>query len=119
MGAQELSTMIRYGYKPIIFLMNNGAYTIEVQIHDGPYNVINHWHYADLVNVFNGKNGKARAFKAPTHQALLDAIQEAKQADTLCFIEVILDKDDCNKNLLAWGARVAAYNSRPPKQPQI
>lgn len=115
MSAQELSTMIRYGYKPIIFLMNNGAYTIEVQIHDGPYNVINDWHYADLIRVFNGKNGKALAFKAPTHQALLDAIQEAKQADTLCFIEVILDKDDCNKNLLEWGARVAAYNSRPPR----
>lgn len=115
MSAQELSTMIRYGYKPIIFLMNNGSYTIEVQIHDGPYNVINHWQYADLVNVFRGENDKARAFKAPTHQALLDAIQEAQKTDALCFIEVILDKDDCNKNLLEWGARVAAYNGRPPR----
>lgn len=115
MSAQELSTMIRYGFKPIIFLMNNGSYTIEVQIHDGPYNVINHWRYADLVNVFNGENGKARAFKVPTHQALLDAIQEAQKTDALCFIEVILDKDDCNKNLLEWGARVAAYNGRPPR----
>lgn len=115
MGAQELSTLIRYGYNPIIFLMNNGAYTIEVQIHDGPYNVINHWHYADLVHVFNGDHGQARAFKASTHQALLDVIEEAKKLDVLCFIEVTLDKDDCNKSLLEWGARVAAYNSRPPR----
>lgn len=115
MSAQELSTMIRYGYKPIIFLMNNGSYTIEVQIHDGPYNVINSWHYADLVNVFKGENNKARAYRAQTHQALLDAIHEAKNTDALCFIEVILDKDDCNKSLLEWGARVAAYNSRPPR----
>ncbi len=115
MGAQEISTLIRYGFKPIIFLMNNAAYTIEVQIHDGPYNVINNWHYADLVNFFNGKELKARAFKASTHQELLDVIKEAKKADCLCFIEVILDKDDCNKNLLEWGARVAAYNNRPPR----
>jgi len=115
MGAQEVSTLIRYGFKPIIFLMNNAAYTIEVQIHDGPYNVINNWHYADLVNVFNGEAYKARAFKASTHKELLDVIKEAKKADALCFIEVILDKDDCNKHLLEWGARVAAYNNRPPR----
>lgn len=115
MSAQEISTLIRYGYKPIIFLMNNASYTIEVQIHDGIYNVINNWHYADLVGVFNGEHGKARAFKAPTFQSLLDAIEEAQKTDALCFIEVILDKDDCNKNLLEWGARVATYNSRPPR----
>ncbi|KTD61715.1 thiamine pyrophosphate-binding protein [Legionella spiritensis] len=115
MSAQEISTLIRYGFKPIIFLMNNAAYTIEVQIHDGPYNVINNWHYSKLIEVFNGEKGTAKAFRAPTHQALLDAIREAVQSDTLCFIEVILDKDDCNKNLLEWGARVAAYNSRPPR----
>ena len=115
MGAQELSTMIRYGFKPIIFLMNNAVYTIESQIHDGIYNVINNWNYADLVTVFNGEHSKARAFKASTNQALLDAIHEARQSDTLCFIEVILDKDDCNKNLLEWGARVGAYNNRPPR----
>jgi pyruvate decarboxylase len=115
MSAQEVSTLIRYDYKPIIFLMNNASYTIEVQIHDGPYNVINNWHYATLVEVFNGDHGTARAFKAGTHQELLTAIAEAQKADTLCFIEVFLDKDDCNKNLLDWGARVAAYNSRPPR----
>lgn len=115
MSAQEISTLIRYGYKPIIFLMNNASYTIEVQIHDGPYNVINNWHYADLVNAFNGEQMNARAFKAPTHQALLDAIAEAEKTDALCFIEVFLDKDDCNKNLLEWGARVASYNGRAPR----
>ncbi|MDI1351188.1 MAG: thiamine pyrophosphate-dependent enzyme, partial [bacterium] len=115
MSAQEISTLVRYGFKPIIFLMNNASYTIEVQIHDGPYNVINNWNYADLIGVFNGEHGTARAFKAGTHQTLLDAIAAAEQSDTLCFIEVILDKDDCNKNLLEWGARVATYNGRLPR----
>lgn len=32
--------MLRYGSNAVIFLINNGAYTIEVEIHDGPYNII-------------------------------------------------------------------------------
>jgi TPP-dependent 2-oxoacid decarboxylase len=31
MTAQEVSTMLRYRLNPIIFLINNGAYTIEVR----------------------------------------------------------------------------------------
>jgi TPP-dependent 2-oxoacid decarboxylase len=31
------------GANPLIFLINNGGYTIEVEIHDGPYNVIHTW----------------------------------------------------------------------------
>lgn len=114
MSAQEVSTMVRYGFKPIIFLMNNASYTIEVQIHDGPYNVINQWNYADLVHAFNGKQTGAKGYKVTNNQELLDAIADAKATDALCFIEVMLDKDDCNKNLLSWGARVANYNGRKP-----
>ncbi|KAI9096279.1 hypothetical protein K1719_025998 [Acacia pycnantha] len=43
--AQDISTMIRCGQKSIIFLINNGGYTTEVKIHDGPYNVIKNWDY--------------------------------------------------------------------------
>ena len=50
--AQEVSTMIRYGASPVIFLINNGGYTIEVEIHDGPYNTIMNWDYARLLPVF-------------------------------------------------------------------
>ncbi|KAH9701801.1 Pyruvate decarboxylase 1 [Citrus sinensis] len=35
--------------KNIIFLINNGNYTIQVEIHDGPYNVIENWNYTGLV----------------------------------------------------------------------
>ncbi len=116
MSAQELSTLIRYDFKPIIFLMNNASYGIEVQIHDGPYNVINNWQYKDLVSVFNGESHRAKSFKVTTYQELLDVMHALPKLDCLCFIEVILGKDDCNKNLLDWGARVATYNSRPPRQ---
>ncbi|RZC63722.1 hypothetical protein C5167_025498 [Papaver somniferum] len=37
--AQDISTMSRCEQNTVIFLINNGGYTIEVEIHDGPYNV--------------------------------------------------------------------------------
>ena len=114
--AQEISTMIRYGMKPIIFLINNGGYTIEVEIHDGPYNNINNWNYARLIDVFNGQDGNGWATKATTDTELDAAIEKAVAHDGLSFIEVVIDRDDCNKNLLRWGNRVARNNGRPPRR---
>lgn len=111
--AQEVSTMIRYDTNPIIFLINNGGYTIEVEIHDGPYNTIKNWDYSKLVDVFGAGEGKAWGCKATTEGELDKAIEEAKGRDGLCFIEVTIDRDDCNVNLLRWGNHVARNNGRP------
>lgn len=56
--AQDISTMLRCGQKSIIFLINNGGYTIEVEIHDGPYNVIKNWNYTGLVDAIHNGEGK-------------------------------------------------------------
>ncbi|KAG4947200.1 hypothetical protein JHK87_043207 [Glycine soja] len=50
--------MIRCGQKIIIFLINNGGYTIEVEIHDGPYNVIKNWDYTRFVDTIHNGQGK-------------------------------------------------------------
>ena len=55
--AQDVSTMMRYGQKTILFLINNGGYTIEVEIHDGPYNVIHNWDYTAMVEAINHGQG--------------------------------------------------------------
>ena len=49
-------------------------------------------------------------------EELIEAIETATGAkkDCLCFIEVIVHKDDTSKELLEWGSRVSAANSRPP-----
>lgn len=49
-------------------------------------------------------------------EELVEAIETATDAkkDCLCFIEVIAHKDDTSKELLEWGSRVSAANSRPP-----
>jgi TPP-dependent 2-oxoacid decarboxylase len=113
--AQELSTMIRYGANPIIFLINNGGYTIEVEIHDGPYNTIKNWDYAGLVDVFSAGEGNAWSRRVRTTGELDAAIAEAIGHDGLALIEVMIDRDDCSKNLLEWGGLVAKNNSRPPR----
>lgn len=42
------------------------------------------------------------------------AIEKALAHGGLSLIEVIIDRDDCSKELLEWGSRVSANNSRPP-----
>ncbi|KAG5069089.1 hypothetical protein JHK85_001466 [Glycine max] len=114
--AQDVSTMLRNEQKTIIFLINNGGYTIEVEIHDGPYNVIKNWNYTGLVDAIHNGEGKCWTTKVTCEEELVEAIQTATgdKKDCLCFIEVIVHKDDTSKELLEWGSRVCAANGRPP-----
>ena len=119
MAAQEVSTMIRYGIRPIIFLINNNGYTIEVEIHDGPYNNIKNWQYAKLIEIFNANDGNGKSAVATTVGELKNAIIQAEKHDGLFFIEIVVDRHDCNKNLLKWGSYVANFNGRPPDIQQV
>ncbi|KAK9013878.1 hypothetical protein V6N11_005058 [Hibiscus sabdariffa] len=114
--AQDISTMMRCEQKSIIFLINNGGYTIEVEIHDGPYNVIKNWNYTGLVDAIHNGEGNCWTKKVKCEEELLEAIEIAtgEKKDFLCFIEVLVHKDDTSKELLEWGSRVCAANSRPP-----
>lgn len=115
--AQDVSTMLRCGQKSIIFLINNGGYTIEVEIHDGPYNVIKNWDYTGLVDAIHNGQGRCWTARVATEEELTAAIATATgddRKDCLCFIEVVVHKDDTSKELLEWGSRVSAANSRPP-----
>jgi TPP-dependent 2-oxoacid decarboxylase len=113
--AQEVSTMIRTEVNPILFVINNGGYTIEVEIHDGPYNTIKNWHYAGLMKVFNAEDGQGWGTRATTEGELDVAIAKALQQSGPCLIEVVIDRDDCSKTLLEWGGHVAKNNGRPPR----
>jgi pyruvate decarboxylase/indolepyruvate decarboxylase len=100
MTAQELSTLLRYDLKPIIFLINNDGYTIERDIHGEkmPYNDIQRWNYHKLPEVF-GNNRES--LKVSTEEELETALQKAEQdRGSLAFIEVVMDKMDNPENLL-------------------
>ncbi|QNT77602.1 alpha-keto acid decarboxylase family protein [Entomobacter blattae] len=114
--AQEVAQMIRNNLPVIIFLLNNNGYTIEVKIHDGPYNRIKNWDYAGIIAAFNAQDGEGKGLKAGTGKELEEAIKIAvanKKGPTL--IECALDSEDCATTLVKWGKLVAKANSRPRK----
>lgn len=74
MTAQDVSTMLRCGQRTIIFLINNGGYTIEVEIHDGPYNVIKNWNYTGLVDAIHNGEGKCWTTKVSTEAHYTDLL---------------------------------------------
>eukprot|EP00878_Enallax_costatus_P014074 GHUV01014718.1.p1 GENE.GHUV01014718.1~~GHUV01014718.1.p1 ORF type:complete len:327 (+),score=50.39 GHUV01014718.1:535-1515(+) len=115
MTAQDVSTMIRFQANPIILLINNKGYTIEIEIHDGPYNIIQNWDYTGMVEaLWNGK-GKLYTAKVNTEPELVHALSTALQKkDHVCFLELQIDTHDCSKELLEFGARVANANGRGP-----
>lgn len=101
--AQEISSMLYYGCKPIIFVLNNNGYTIEkylnVKTEDQTYNNIPQWSYTKLAEAFGGD-----AFTAivRTNGELEQAINKAdnERAVRLCIIEMIVqDPMDAPENM--------------------
>jgi indolepyruvate decarboxylase len=91
--AQELSTILRHDHKPVIFLINNGGYTIE-RGYLGKmeaYNDIANWAYADLPKVFR-RGTSARSFVVRTSNDLHEVLSAPN--DTMIFVESIMDPHD-------------------------
>lgn len=103
---QDLSTIIRHGLKPIIFLINNDGYTIERVITDRSYNDIQPWHYHKLVEVFGGGLG----LDVRTEGELEMALEQASAADGLSFIEIHTGRFDCPESLRSAGRAMAKTN---------
>jgi len=127
-SAQELSTILRHDHKPVIFLINNGGYTIERGYlgKAEPYNDVARWAYAELPKVFR-PDTSARSFVVRSVGDLQDVL--ATPNDTLIFVESIMDAYDApaavtissNKGAeLDYGPRGPQYREgsqlRPPGQ---
>jgi indolepyruvate decarboxylase len=91
--AQELSTILRHGHKPGIFLINNGGYTIERGYlgRTESYNDIANWSYADLPKVLR-RDTSARSFVVKTSRNLQEALSTPN--DTMICVESIMDPHD-------------------------
>lgn len=108
--AQEISTVIRHKLSPVVFLINNDGYTIERVIHGSRmiYNDIQPWNYSELPKVF-GNN--AFSTKVHTEKELDQALKQVDEnRDKMCFIELVMDKDDCPENLAKLGKACEAKN---------
>ncbi|KAL8844398.1 MAG: hypothetical protein Q9205_001217 [Flavoplaca limonia] len=114
--AQEVSTMIRQGLKPIIFLINNEGYTIERYIHgfEAPYNDIQPWKYADLIKSFGGTSENSKTYQVKTKQEAEDLFndKEFAKADKLQFVEMFMPKEDAPKALKLTAEASAKNNAK-------
>ncbi|MGG2028891.1 thiamine pyrophosphate-binding protein [Gottfriedia sp. S16(2024)] len=117
--AQEISSMLYYGCKPIIFVLNNDGYTIEkylnVKTKNQKYNKIPRWSYTKLAEAFGGN-----AFTAivSTNGELEQAINQAEIecSERLCIIEMIvkdpLDAPENMKKMYKYLEKQAIHNSQ-------
>jgi indolepyruvate decarboxylase len=114
--AQEVSTILRHDYKPVIFLINNGGYLIE-RCYLGKtsrFNDVANWDYADLPKVFR-PDTTARSFVVKTVADLEKALRAPN--DTLIFIESIMDPFDAPTAVIESGNNGADidYGPRGPQ----
>ncbi|MFD2013195.1 alpha-keto acid decarboxylase family protein [Acinetobacter vivianii] len=108
---QELSTIIRHGLKPIIFLLNNGGYTIERLImgENAAYNDIQNWHYTEIPGVFNGKH-QYKSCVVETAGQLKQTLDMMHQFDGLTFIELKLPAMDAPLSLKKFASVIARFD---------
>lgn len=114
--AQELSTILRHDYKPVIFLINNGGYTVE-RCYLGKtsrFNDVATWAYADLPRVFR-PDTTARSFVVKTVADLQEALSAPN--DSLIFIESVMDPYDAPAGVIT-GGNSGADLDYGPRGPQ-
>ena len=91
MTGQEVSTMVRQGLSPVIFVLNNDGYQIERIILDGPFNDLQPWKYHLIPELVGGGWGT----KVETEGELEEALKKAQaEPDSLALIEVSLERYD-------------------------
>jgi indolepyruvate decarboxylase len=115
--AQELSTILRHDFKPFIFLINNGGYTIERAIlgKDARYNDVANWRYTELAAVFCRK-GTAECYTVATTEELQRVLDAPHKG--LVFVEALMDKDDSPESLIR-GGHAFADSDFGPTGPQF
>ncbi|KAH8819621.1 thiamine diphosphate-binding protein [Xylogone sp. PMI_703] len=113
---QELSSIIRLGLKPIIFVICNDGFTIERFIHgmEAAYNDIQPWHFKDLVKTFGAEEGKYKTFQIKTKQQVHELFQDKEfcAAKYLQLVELYIPWDDAPRALKLTAESSAKRNSK-------
>jgi len=96
---QEIGTMVTFGFKPIIIIINNAGYTIERVIHGArqPYNDINLARYEYLLPFFGHDDAQASYRKVETKEEFPRKVFEDKklcEPSSVQVLELVLDRFD-------------------------
>jgi indolepyruvate decarboxylase len=103
MTGNELSTIIRHGFKHIVIVLDNKGYGTERVLHPGEYNDINPWKYHKLPEVYGGGTGY-EVFTEGDFDRALSAAWDDPQG--LSLIHVHLKDNDHSFALLRLAERL-------------
>jgi TPP-dependent 2-oxoacid decarboxylase len=93
MTGTELSTHANLAMNPIVVIFNNGGYSTERCILEGPFNDISSWRFDRLGQVFGPLNG----YDAATEEAFEEALISSLNTHTMpSIINVHLSPDDAS-----------------------
>ena len=96
MTCMELSTAVRYGFNPIVIVLNNKGYTTERFLQDGPFNDILNWNYHRMPDLLGGGWGFEVRTEGELDQSLNAAL--ANQG-AFSLLNVHLEPDDISPAL--------------------
>jgi len=106
MTGTELSTALRYGFNPIVLVMNNKGYTTERFLQDGPFNDIPNWNYHRMPDLLGGGWG----FEVHTEDELDQTLNAAlANRDAYCILNVHLEPDDISPALQRLARRLSKH----------
>lgn len=103
MTGQELSTVVRCGLNPIVFVLNNKGYTTERLILDGPYNDIHDWAYHRWPDILRAGWGCEVHTEGDLEQALAHALDNRRD---FSIINVHIEPFDYSEALARLGKRI-------------
>nr|CAA59953.1 pyruvate decarboxylase [Kluyveromyces lactis]prf//2210366A pyruvate decarboxylase [Kluyveromyces lactis] len=111
---QEISTMIRWGLKPYLFVLNNDGYTIERLIHGetAQYNCIQNWQHLELLPTFGAKDYEAVRVSTTGEWNKLTTDEKFQDNTRIRLIEVMLPTMDAPSNLVKQAQLTAASNAK-------
>jgi indolepyruvate decarboxylase len=114
MTGTEISTAVRLGLNPIVFILNNDGYGTMRKIHAGAFNTITQWNYAKICELVGGGEPAVVSTKGE----LDDAICRAQDSGKLNVIEIKIPRDDISPQLATIGLEVARVRGWKPVTPR-
>ncbi|KAH8688632.1 pyruvate decarboxylase [Talaromyces proteolyticus] len=102
-GCQELSTILRLGLTPIVFVICNNGYTTERLIHgwQEKYNDIQNWQYRQLPAAFGAPARAYRTYVIQTQAQLQNLLSNRKFNDCSVFqlVELYMPQEDAPETM--------------------
>ncbi|MEZ6048057.1 MAG: thiamine pyrophosphate-dependent enzyme [Planctomycetaceae bacterium] len=103
MTCNELATGLRYGFNPIVIVLNNKGYTTERFIQEGPFNNIPNWNYHRIPDLYGGGWGFEIHTEGDFEKALNAALGNE---DAFSLLNVHLEPRDTSPALNRLATRI-------------